>query len=264
MIVVVALLLVSVLTYYFFILQPLKQDVAEKENELAFEEEILASIESSQETADSYEDHEIHELLRTVPVHPWVDHWMLDMEKAELISGAEIFRYTFSKDLLLSTVFTLPEEEVPEDGTEETEEVVVDEDVVVMDSPEDTVVLDEEINPTEDLEDSTIILGDNEEVNQVTASLSVQAETYEQLFQFLHELEQLDRLTEIYGLSFTAPSESDMLLDEEESESPELLTFEVNVSTYYIDDLVDTFGDYETARPFIQPELKETPIYQNP
>jgi len=257
LIVVLALLLIGLLAYFFFVIQPLKHDVADKERELALEEEVLASIENSQEDVETYEDHEIHALLRTLPVYPWIDHWMLDLEKAELISNTEISRYTFAKGMLASTRFTAQEDDVEGDSEEE---VVEEEENNVVVEVDDEFDLESEDTISDD---NIVVLGDDEEVNQVTANMSVSAESYEELFQFLYEIENLDRFTEIYALSFAAPSEAMILLDQEEETSSELL-FDVNVSTYYLEDLVDTFGDYKPSRPFIEPEIKSTPVYQNP
>lgn len=253
LIVVLALILIGLLTYFFFVLQPLKQDVANKERELALEEEVLASIENSQGIVETYEDHEIQALLRTVPVHPWIDHWILDLEKAELVSDTEISRYSFSKGLLQGDSFSNYDQELEDVESNEEEDVVVDlED-------ENDFASDE----TED-ENNTVVLGEGEEVNQVTANLSVSADSYDQLFQFLYEIEQLDRFTEIYALSFQAPSEAMVLMDQGDDPSEELLSFDVNVSTYYVDELATTFGDYKPFRPFVEPENKDTPVYQNP
>jgi len=255
---VLVLLLIGLLAYFFFVIQPLKHDVADKERELALEEEVLASIENLQEAIDTYEEHEVHALLRTVPVYPWIDHWMLDLEKAELISNTEINRYTFAKGMLVSTRFTTLEEDVVEGDSEE--EVVEEEENNVVVEVENEFDLESEVMSNDD---NIVVLGDDEEVNQVTANMSVSAETYDELFQFLYEIENLERFTEIYALSFTAPSEAMILMDQEEETSSELL-FDVNISTYYIDDLVETFGDYQPTRPFIEPEKKATPFYQNP
>ncbi|WP_280769778.1 hypothetical protein [Salipaludibacillus daqingensis] len=259
MIVFLSLLFIGLLSYIFFVLQPLQQDVSNTRSELALEEEILSSMQSTDEVAKIYEEHEIQSLLRKVPVQPWIDHWMLDLEKAELVSDTEINRYTFSKGFLQSTSFA------EEDLDDEREEISIDEEEIVVENEDESEVevIRDEGNDEGEFEERSLVLADGEEVNQVTASLTVNADSYDQLFQFLYEIEQLDRFTEIYGLTFAAPAESSVIMQESEEEMEEL-TFDVNVSTYYIEDLLETFSDYEFSRPFVSPEKKDSPIFRQP
>ncbi|WP_416151356.1 hypothetical protein ACM26V_10450 [Salipaludibacillus sp. HK11] len=263
LIVVLVLLSIGLLAYFFFVIQPLKQDVSEKELELSSEEQVLTSIQNSQETVETYEEHEVHTLLRTLPVHPWLDHWMLDLEKAELISDTEVHSYMFSRGVLQDGYFSELEEAEPEtEGNDESLEDTNEDENVSPDLEDNLDLTSGDVAEME--ETSVVVVGEDEEVNQVMATLSIDADSYDQLFQFLYEIEQLDRFTEIDALSFASPSEEAFLMNQTEETNSEILSFDVHVSTYYLDDLVEAFGEYEPGRPFVDPAMKDTPIYRNP
>lgn len=266
LIIVTVLLLAGFIAYYFLILQPLKEEIADKEAERDFEEEILLSLQGSADAVQEYEEHEVQSMLRRLPVTPWLDHWILNLEKAELISNSHITRFEFSKELVSEDALRLPED--PENTGEpdadesngEAEETAFDEESAGTEAEEESAAVPEtEVNETEEMP-STLVLGE-EEINHITANLTLEADTYEELFEFLDEIEQLERYTEINALSFSTPSEVALLIDEDNSE-PEILTFNVNLSTYYLENLGHAFPDYEPSGNFEEPENKDTPVYR--
>lgn len=261
----VAILLLSGLAaYYFLILKPLSEEIADKEAERDFEEELLMSLQETAPQDREYEEHEIQAMLRQLPVSPWLDHWILDMEKAELISNSQITRFEFSKGLLTEEAFRLPEdpeetgEMQDEENNEETGEAAFNEESAETET-------EGEPDPAQESGDVSGRPGTDiniEEINHINADLTIEAGTYEELFEFLDEIEQLERYTEINTLSFTSPSEAVLLMDEENDE-PEILTFNVHLSTYYSEALEHAFSDYEPSASFEEPENKDTPVYRH-
>ncbi|MDG5786857.1 type 4a pilus biogenesis protein PilO [Evansella sp. AB-P1] len=92
------------------------------------------------------------------------------------------------------------------------------------------------------------------EVDQISINLTVEAERYRDLFQFLEEIESLDRKTTIQSLSFAGEREA-------RNNSP--LTFHVTVSTYYFSQLAEGLQSYTeslASTHFNSPSDKSTPI----
>ncbi|SER92382.1 hypothetical protein [Salipaludibacillus aurantiacus] len=277
------ILLAGLIAYYFLIIQPLEQGIEEKETELGYEREVLETLKQSDGPEKQYTDLKIQSLLQQVPVKPWIDHWLMDFEKAELMSDTQINHYVFSKDVLsASAIHELEEVEEPAIETEVefniTNETGNQENAGVTGEFEEDTDVDVRVDVKVHMEDekdppspatgdtsveSAMEMADGVKVNRMTSGLSVEAETFEQLFQFLYEIEQLPRLTEIYALSFNAPSERDLLFGEEDDET-DLLNMDVYLSAYYVKELEHVFADYKPSGPFEDPGFKVTPIYQDP
>ncbi|MGJ9383071.1 hypothetical protein [Salipaludibacillus sp. CF4.18] len=254
----ISLFAVGLLAYYLLVIQPLNEQISDQEDQLMTEEDILYSLENSQEETVEYEDHQITSLLKRVPVHPWIDHWMIDIERLEIVSDISIEEFVFSKDILLRPSFDNIEEE-----SEEAEERITDQN-------EPAEELDTDI---EDVEDPVVVETDStqQDINGITASLTGHAETYENIYDYIAEIEKLERFTEVYSLYFQAPSEATLLEDEYElegeeevEEEDETIVFNVLVSTYYMEELLPEFGEFERQGPFSTPFNKETPFFQLP
>lgn len=245
------ILVLGLVLYYLLVIQPIKQEISAKEEALATEEQILASLENSQRMDDDFEEHEVSTLLRHVPVHPWVDQWMLDIERLELVANTQMEEFIFAKDTQLIPSSISSEEESVETGTEENEQ-----------SPVETEAENEQNDVSIDISAEAEIpdVVEEEDINRITASLTGQAETYENIYDYIAEVERLERITDVYALYFDAPSEAEVLLEDEEVENT--VTFNVFLSTYYAEDFIPEFGEFEQQRPFIAPEHKDTPLYE--
>ncbi|WNS74461.1 pilus assembly protein PilO [Bacillus sp. DTU_2020_1000418_1_SI_GHA_SEK_038] len=95
---------------YFLYIQPLKTTLANKQRELQTEEQLLSVIENQiKETGtDTFESTEA--LQKEIPVQPLVEQLLLDIEKAETVSGSLVSNMDFS------------DSELEEESAEETQE----------------------------------------------------------------------------------------------------------------------------------------------
>lgn len=96
---------------------------------------------------------------------------------------------------------------------------------------------------------------DTEPLRQVSVDLSVVANSYEDLYQFLAEVDRLPRIVSIDSISFVGIEESMMIDDQIES-----LQFLVAISTYYYPELPEL---REELPKVIHPEPgeKSNPLY---
>ena len=120
------------------------------------------------------------ELQRKVPVQPLADQLLLDLEKAEVVSGVQIKEISFTEDALNveANLETLDEE------------------------------AGEEIEPVTPLPDG---------MKQITATLSIDAKDYFEFEDFLAEIETLRRMMKVDQFSVSGPSETTTSIGEEEA-----------------------------------------------
>ncbi|MCZ0702404.1 Tfp pilus assembly protein PilO [Natronobacillus azotifigens] len=97
----------------------------------------------------------------------------------------------------------------------------------------------------EDAEDNSSAL------QQIDATLSVEADSYEQLYSFLEELENLNRITTVSSFSFSEPSITD---------SGTSIMLDINISTYYMNEFANQFPNYELDGSFVSPEERSNPF----
>ncbi|MFA9555947.1 type 4a pilus biogenesis protein PilO [Evansella sp. AB-rgal1] len=107
------------------------------------------------------------------------------------------------------------------------------------------------LNEEEEEGDDTSSSSIEQTIHQVNGSLQVTANSFEGLYQFIEELEKLERITKVSSLSFTEPSEN---------EEGSTLSFQVNVSTYYLPDLLEELGELQNSPSFQQPSGKHNPF----
>lgn len=163
------------------------------------------------------------ELQRRLPIQPLLDQFILQMARAEGLSDTYILNININSQGELSILNG-------KKGSEgETEE-----------------------------EGTTNEQPGFEGLQQITFQLSVRANNYEDLAQFLRELDRLPRLVNIDNVSFLGLDEN-VMVDEERNGS---LQFHVAVSTYYYPDLQELAGEHPQI-DYPRPSQKENPLFTN-
>ncbi len=105
-------------------------------------------------------------------------------------------------------------------------------------------------------EEEEVEVGDTSEtIRQVSVDLSIIANSYEDLFQFLAEIDRLPRIVSIESISFVGPDENIMIDNQTDS-----LHFLVAISTYYYPDLQQLREELpKVDHP--EPSGKTNPLY---
>ncbi|MEW8969081.1 MAG: pilus assembly protein PilO [Mesobacillus sp.] len=239
MILTIAVLL-SVLVYigaYFLFINPLKDSLALKENQLKSEQQLSESFETR--LAAAKEDYaSTIELQKKLPVDPMVEQLVLDLEKAEVVSNSYITAMEFNQESSEAAAVQAGETQGTETVTGDAEEPMK-----VPDGLEKTAVM-----------------------------ITVEADGYFELEKFIETLENLKRLVMVDSISFSGPEEISSLSDEK---SPIVMTLTIN--SYYLSGLEDlqennpkietpapankrnpfpTFGDYSEDN-LVEPEESE-------
>ena len=164
---------------YFRFYQPILIQSNTLDSELKLETKQLEIIQKRLEDIHLESIESTVELQRKVPVQPLADQLLLDLEKAEVVSGVHIKEISFTEDAL----------------NVEVNSEALDEET------------DEEIEPEVFLPDG---------MKQITAALSIDAKDYFEFEDFLAEIETLRRMMKVDQFSVSGPAEMTTSTGEEQ------------------------------------------------
>lgn len=209
----VLLVVLGIAGFYYLSYAPKEARAEQLHQEKTIEEQLIQVLEQQEQTAQANGNTTV-ELQRKIPVTPFLEQLILELEKAEVLSESTIVSMSFGEGEFVPASTTLEEYETINDEEEET--------------------VQEEVYLPEGLK-------------KVTVNLSVESEVYEDLSTFLTALESLTRITQIESVSFTG-------LPEVTSTDQELepLTYSVTVSAFYhpeLDDLIEELPPLSVPEP---------------
>jgi type IV pilus assembly protein PilO len=209
----VLLIVIGIAGFYYLSYAPKEVRAEQIQQEKAIEEQLIQVLEQQEETAQVNGSTTV-ELQRKIPVTPFLEQLILELEKAEVLSESTIVNMSFGEGEFVLASTTLEEYET-------------------MHNDEDETVEEEAYLP--------------EGLKKVTVNLSVESEVYEDLSSFLSSLESLTRITQIESVSFTG-------LPEVTSTDQELqpLTYSVTLSAFYhpeLDDLIEELPPLSVPEP---------------
>lgn len=97
LIVMISLLLLTLLSFalYIYVYKPLDERREQLKTELQMEKKLLQTLQSKQPSDDLRIS--LIELQKRVPVQPFVEQFLLDIEKAEVVSNSEVLSLTFQE-----------------------------------------------------------------------------------------------------------------------------------------------------------------------
>jgi type IV pilus assembly protein PilO len=190
---------------YFFVLYPKKEEVSIKESELLTQEQILSTLQSKASSTNTSTFQSTVALQKMVPVKPLSQQILLDIEKAEVISGSFVVGMSF------------------EDG-----EVTLEEDVSSVETDEEDIKQSE----TVETNDEKVLLPAG--VKKIIVTLEVESPSYFEFEEFISILENSERITVVESVDFTANEE---IIEEDQTNKP--LSYQVRLSAFYMPTLSD-------------------------
>ncbi|MCQ6273521.1 LysM peptidoglycan-binding domain-containing protein [Bacillus sp. V3B] len=211
MIILLTLLIVGI---YFFVLYPKMGLIDQKEKELKTQQQLLSVLESKrvEPTKNKFASTSIQEL---VPVKPLTEQLLLDIEKAEVVSGSFVSRMSFA-----DSEVNIVEETNVEDGQAASDN-------------------------SGEQEPTTISLPEG--VKKITVSMNIESPSYFELEDFIGTLERSKRITVVESIDFTG---SDEVIEADQEDEP--LSFQVTLSAFYmptLTDLIDQLPKMENPGP---------------
>ena len=222
----VAFILILFAGLYFLYLQPLKTELEHKQTEFNQATQLLSVIENQMQSikTDTFENTET--LQQQLPVKPLVEQLLLDIEKAEIVSGSFVFEMEFSDG------------EITEELNENAEEV-------------DTNNTEDETEQVEQEKQSiTLPAG----MKKTTAMLKVQSPTYFDMERFISTLESQTRIIVVEELDITGQDEIVSTAQEKE-----FIDFEITISAFFMPNLSDLI-DHLPKMDVPSPSNKKNPF----
>jgi type IV pilus assembly protein PilO len=250
------LLLIFFVSAYFMFIAPAEGELESVQSQLEFEENLLEEISGPAADTRQYESHEIQAFLQKVPYAPNTEHWLLDLERAEAVSGTLITSYSFSEGEYEGVVYETATETEEVDVSVEAEAEVEDGDTTAEAEVEAEVEVETETE--ENLVTESAVPPPVNGLKAVSVSLDVDAEDYPELFRFIEEIERFERVTHINAVSFEGYGEPETLTEDEEL----TLSFNIELSTFYLPEMEDEFQDFFFHRNFEHPVQKVNPLWE--
>lgn len=167
----ILVLFVLVIGGYYFFIYPKKQEISQKEIQLETEERLLAALRSKTVDKTTPTLESVAELQKKVPVKKQLEQFIIDLNKAEVMSNSLISNMNFSE----GTVTVQPDEN-NEEGEGE-------------------------------IQDEMEIVAPPEGIKKLIVNLAVTSPSYQDLMTFLDTLEGLNRRVVIESVAFSGGSE---------------------------------------------------------
>lgn len=247
------LFIVAAGAFYMLKVKPLDAQISSLEESIKVEEDVVKQYESGNQEPIEEEVKNTTELQKKVPVIDQIDQFLLMLEEAEVVSGSLIRNADFEKST------------VDENG----ESITTEEDIQNLE--EDNKTFNEQTPKINNHTENGKAAGDetNSEVQKeaalpaglkkLTANLTIEADEYTEIKDFVKQIEQFDRITNIDSLEFTGFEEITNIDDYPEER--QVLTYSMTVSTYFypsLEELKDQAPKYEPE----DPADKDNPFYQ--
>ncbi|MCK6257918.1 hypothetical protein LCY76_15160 [Fictibacillus sp. KIGAM418] len=257
----VIVLLAGVL-FYVGVITPLHEEANQNETEtklLKKQNEMPAVHEAS---APSMIEN-TYALQQEVPVKPLVDQFMLQLEKAEVLSDSIIEGMEFKGEDGTAAPVQGQQTSQPASAGSSSQNSSNTSDTNSTTASQTGKM--EDPKTSSDKETTVVPLAGAplpEGVKKTSVELTVTSQDYNGLARFVKEVEKLKRISIIEGVAFTGPEEE--LPSTEETpimaeDQPEGLSFKILISAYYLPELTQYMKDLPKVK-YDQPVEKKDPL----
>ncbi|MFD2446223.1 type 4a pilus biogenesis protein PilO [Bacillus sp. CGMCC 1.16607] len=196
-------LLLSLL--YFNYVQPLKANVKTKRQQLHANEKLYAAVIDQKGGLQGTIEENTEYLQKRLPVKPLIDQFILDLEKAEILSNSTIVQMGFN--------------------SKNEDETTALEDVAALNNQQAKNT--EQVDP---VQEETLPGG----IVKLPVDLLIESPSYYDLEKFLDTVEKLDRIVTVESVNFSGQPEITELQEE-----PQTIKYQVSLSIYYLPGLAD-------------------------
>ncbi|MFT8322222.1 MAG: pilus assembly protein PilO [Bacillus sp. (in: firmicutes)] len=214
---IIVLIMLAAGAYYFY-LMPLNQEAERKQSELQSVQQQIAILQSKIKSSNKKATTTSLDLQKKVPVKRLLEQALLDIEKAEIVSGSNLI-------------------EIKLNGTESDEEV----------KSEELTTADKAIKETNKTEENNTESQENAEssdpalpsgIKKTSIHITGESDTYNELEKLIDSIQSSVRIMDIESLNVTGPKEIIAVEDNEQK-----IEFEMSVSIYYYPELNDLIKD---------------------
>jgi type IV pilus assembly protein PilO len=208
----------AVLLYFgalFLYLNPLKTSLSLKESQLKSEQQLGEALETRLASGKNSDFSSTAEMQKMLPVDPMIEQFVLDLEKAEIVSDS----------YMTSIEFT--------DGEQSSLAAQIDANQEVSSSEAVQSAKPEDPEATTNVEQK-VSLNLPEGLAKTAAIIVVKADNYFDLEKFIETLENSKRIVMVESIAFSGPEEMVSLSDEHAQ-----LEMTLTVNIFYLPGLVD-------------------------
>lgn len=253
------LILVLLFTFlYFFLFDPVKKEGVAKTSELKNEEQILSMVQAKAGTgAVIFES--TTELQKKLPVQPLTDQFVLNLEKAEVVSNSFIIDMEFTDGETSAETAQVEEPETTEDTTESSDADEQDSEEKDSESA-DTSDTAESTEPAPTVQDNSVTEAPGtlpDSLKKISAKINVRSSSYEEMLEFIQTIQSTNRIVTIDSLTFKGAEEVTT-----RDQSLEPLKYELIVTSYYYPSLTD-LQDQTPTVVTPKPSEKKNPFSRN-
>ncbi|QPC47055.1 hypothetical protein [Mangrovibacillus cuniculi] len=214
---------------YFALYYPKMSDAKLMEQQVENEERLISALESSSSAKTVSVQDGSTALQRNIPVKPLTEQIILQLERAEIVSGVVIKNTSFADEAytpVLTGSETTTEEDIENLSGGSTEESATTETAIALPAS----------------------------LKRITTTLEIESPSYYELENFIKEIEKLERIHVVSSLTFAGQEEIQTI---DQSTAP--MSVSVVVSAFYLPeltDLVDQLPKLDTPLP----AEKENPL----
>ena len=232
---VTALVLGLLFAVYYYVVQPKQDEAEEKQSAVdrlnseisAIRDQIALIQEGEIEAADSE-----FTIRKKLPADREVDQLILSLEAAEYVSGSRILGISFNNyDSLVSASGLVN----PNTPTEEVAGVGATEENTDAGMADGNVANETDTEQSEQQQEAPVSTMTPESLPEnlkmITFEVEVESPDYEQLQQFIKEIEGLERVMHIDAIEYSLPGEEDTFSEEAST----IVSASIQVTTFYFE-----------------------------
>ncbi|MGG3940413.1 GspMb/PilO family protein [Peribacillus psychrosaccharolyticus] len=226
---------------YFWQISPLNTQITTKETELSNQEKQMEALNAELSSTGTTSFATTVELQKQLPVKEAVDQLVLNLEKAEVISGSAITTMAF-----VDGEVTLSEEESAAALAAANAKAVEASDATAGETNEQAVTTEEEpVNEEGDPSAEVDVLPQG--VKKVSVAMTVQSPAFFEMEAFLESLHSMKRILKVDNLTFNGSEEIHSI-----EQSSDKLEYQLTISVFYapnLSDLQDQMPTIEAPKP---------------
>jgi type IV pilus assembly protein PilO len=269
---VLAILLTAALVFagFYFYISPKNKDIETKSATLKSEQQVLAALQQQEKKESDLTVESIAVLQRKVPVKPQLEQLILDLEKAETLSGSQIKNMSFAEADVAGAAPPPPaQQQKPADA--ENKDKNADSNKESEEQKNDNQQENQQNNANQQQANEQQA-GQNQAeqpapqyqpiplpagIKKLTVTLSVVSSDYYELEKFIQALESLPRTIVIESVGFSGGAEPKDLTTERKKE----ITYNITMSAFYMPSLTDLQDRLPEIVP-PAPAKKPYPFYE--
>ncbi|MGE7779520.1 hypothetical protein ACQKL0_06130 [Peribacillus sp. NPDC097264] len=242
---------------YFYLLNPVKKELASKTSELKNEEQILEMVQMKVGTGTGVDFESTTELQKRLPVQPLTDQFVLNLEKAEVVSNSFIVDMAFADG-------ETPVEPEPTEATGAEEPAATDEASESTDTNDQDPEVEGEATDsketTTEAQDQIVTEAPGtlpNSLKKLSATMNVKSSSYDEMLEFIQSIQATNRIFTIDSLTFEGAKE---VRSRDQIQEP--LEYGLTVSAYYYPSLTD-LQDQTPIVATPKPSEKKNPFSTN-